>query len=40
MQFEGGCFYFKGGPKFQCISEILVPGGPHILKYLDQGEPF
>ena len=34
----------KGGPyismvvrKFQCISEILVPGGPHISKYLDRG---
>ena len=37
----------KGGPyismvvrKFQCISEILVPGGPHISKYLDWGEQF
>ena len=40
MQFEGGSLYFNGGPKISVLSEILVLGGPHILKYLDRGEQF
>ena len=37
---KGGPYISKVVRKFQCISEILVPGGPHISKYLDRGEQF
>ena len=37
---KGGPYISKVVRKFQCISEILVRGGPHISKYLDRGEQF
>ena len=39
VQFEGGPYIIsKVVRKFQFISEIFVPGGPHnYLKYLDRG---
>ena len=34
---KGGPYISKVVRKFQYVSEIFVPGGPHISKYLDRG---